>query len=262
MIGTLVGDFMGSTYEGFMMKGGTLKEVPQFYEASDLPDNCKLTDDSVVVFAEVESFLTGKPVHVTMKEWVAHYPDAGYGKMFFEWVQSPRLYNSSFGNGAACRAALLGKLYSDEKVLLKKVKQAVSVTHRTHTAIQTGEAAALMAFGKNGMEVLKEYFPALFTNGEPKPIKQLSDQGYFNCTAAATIPQALLVAASFKDPYEAMNHGIWLNQDPDTQAAIVGQVMNQAEIMKGSIAEKVINSLDKKMSHWFNRYSSEIGFKS
>ena len=73
MIGTIVGDIVGSIYEWHNIK---TKDFPFF------GDNCTFTDDTVMVVATADAIMKGASRDDFIdayKNWGREYPDAGYG---------------------------------------------------------------------------------------------------------------------------------------------------------------------------------------
>ena len=100
MYGAILGDIIGSPYE--FDCGDKTKDFPLFCKRS------WYTDDTVMTIAVAEALLDsmGKTddeirssLVNSMRRWGARYPDAGYGGMFYRWLNSevPHPYGS-FGN--------------------------------------------------------------------------------------------------------------------------------------------------------------------
>ena len=129
MIGAILGDIIGSPYEFDM--GDKTKEFPLFGRRS------QFTDDSVMTLAVAEALLDSmgkedeeirKALVASMQKWGARYPDAGYGGMFYRWLQAgdPQPYGS-YGNGSAMRASAAG---TRSRAAAVKAKAAASSRRR------------------------------------------------------------------------------------------------------------------------------------
>ena len=118
MLGAILGDIIGSTYEHHNVKS---KEFKLFTIWS------RVTDDSVMTIAVAEAFLNAKADgrlddEAAVKErlvdalhkWGNKYPKAGYGGTFRRWLASGdrRPYNS-WGNGSAMRVSPAGWMGGD-----------------------------------------------------------------------------------------------------------------------------------------------------
>ncbi|MBP5777716.1 MAG: ADP-ribosylglycohydrolase family protein [Prevotella sp.] len=105
MLGALVGDIIGSTYEFY----GTKRTDFELFE-----EGCRFTDDSVMTLA-VAKWLVEDKKHTTkmlikcMQELGQKHPGAGYGGLFYSWLyqDDPQPYNS-WGNGAGMRVSPVG----------------------------------------------------------------------------------------------------------------------------------------------------------
>jgi len=105
MLGALVGDIIGSTYEFYNTKR---MDFDLFEKRSTF------TDDSVMTLA-VAKWLIEDEAHTIhyliycMQELGKNYPEAGYGGRFCIWLEedNPQPYNS-WGNGAGMRVSPVG----------------------------------------------------------------------------------------------------------------------------------------------------------
>ena len=105
MIGSIIGDIIGSKYEFNNLKN---KEFPLF------SDESRFTDDSVMTIAVYKAFKEANGDYSHIKELLVEnmqnvgkkYISCGYGGMFYKWINSdkPAPYNS-FGNGSAMRVS-------------------------------------------------------------------------------------------------------------------------------------------------------------
>ncbi|WP_166881924.1 ADP-ribosylglycohydrolase family protein [Massilia mucilaginosa] len=74
----------------------------------------RFTDDTIITLAVAEHLLAGTPLKEAFRNWVAHYPSAGYGKLFAAWAlgaSSEELV--SWGNGALMRLGPVAALAPD-----------------------------------------------------------------------------------------------------------------------------------------------------
>lgn len=91
MLGAIAGDVIGSVHEHRPIK---TTEFPLLVPGS------RFTDDTVLTVATAHAILTGTSYQEAYRSIGRRYPDAGYGGMFLDWLESPdpRPYNS-WGNG-------------------------------------------------------------------------------------------------------------------------------------------------------------------
>jgi len=74
MLGAVIGDIVGSVFEGSGFKS---KRFPLF-----APDST-FTDDTVCTVAVAESLVRGTPPAQALRAWGRRYPERGYGAAFF-----------------------------------------------------------------------------------------------------------------------------------------------------------------------------------
>ena len=93
MIGAIIGDIIGSVYEGTEKK---TKDFPLFHPRS------KYTDDTVLTVAVADWLLNGGDLVDLFNSYYHNFPNGGYGGMFLDWAFDRRRepYNS-YGNGSA-----------------------------------------------------------------------------------------------------------------------------------------------------------------
>ena len=100
MLGTIVGDIVGSVYAWHNIK---MNDFPLFW------DDCFFTDDTVMTCAVAGAVMNGgerDDFINAMKKYGRMYPEAGYGGRFGAWLFSDnRAPYNSFGNGSAMRVS-------------------------------------------------------------------------------------------------------------------------------------------------------------
>lgn len=157
MIGSIVGDIVGSRYEWDNIKTK---------EFDFLTHDCFFTDDSIMSLAICEALLScsadysdlSQQAINTMQQIGRPYPTSGYGSHFYQWIFSdaPKPYGS-YGNGAAMRVS--GCAYVAKTIdQVKELSYAVtSVTHDHPEGIKGAEAVSVAIFlalnGKNILEI-------------------------------------------------------------------------------------------------------------
>jgi len=97
MLGAIIGDVIGSRFEGRYKKS---TDFTLFNKKSIF------TDDSVLTVACADCLLNNKTYTSAFQEYGRKYPNAGYGGNFYKWVfsENPQPYNS-WGNGSAMRVS-------------------------------------------------------------------------------------------------------------------------------------------------------------
>ena len=131
MIGAIIGDIAGSTYEFHSIK---TKDFPLFAPGSNT------TDDSLMSIAVASALMQTGESHdgfkshavTSMRQIATKYPCpmGGYGGRFRHWLVSPnpRPYGS-FGNGSAMRVSPCGDVAATLDEALELARQSAEVTH-------------------------------------------------------------------------------------------------------------------------------------
>ena len=137
MLGAVIGDIIGSVYEGNPIKAATF---PLF------STNAGYTDDTVLTIAVAYSILEGENYAVSLKHFGRKYT-AGYGANFYNWLFSSSYepYNS-WGNGSAMRVSPVGFAFDSVEDVLREARKSAEVTHNHPEGIKGAQATALAIF--------------------------------------------------------------------------------------------------------------------
>ena len=135
MLGAIVGDVLGSSFEFYPMKTKKFELLEK---------NSHFTDDTVMTVAVADSIMNEVPYVESLQKWGRKYPRAGYGGWFRKWIhqEDPKPYNS-FGNGSAMRCSSVGWLLDDEESVLEEAKKSAEITHNHPEGIKGAQAVAL-----------------------------------------------------------------------------------------------------------------------
>ena len=143
MIGSIIGDIVGSIYEF-----GNIKTK----DFDFLSDKCSFTDDSVLTVATADWILKGGQV----AKYYSHYgyenpwPMGGYGESFKIWIVRSnrqgdfRPYNSC-GNGSAMRVGPVGWAFNTREEVLAKAKESAECTHNHPEGIKGAQVTAYVS---------------------------------------------------------------------------------------------------------------------
>jgi hypothetical protein len=166
MIGAIAGDIIGSAYEWNSTKSLGF----ELFTPESTP-----TDDTILTIAVADCILHGKEYAVTFKEYGQRYPNAGYGGMFREWLNSNSLvpYNS-FGNGSAMRVSPVGFSFNTlEKVIAEATKTA-EVTHNHREGIKGARAVAAAIYLARQGETKEQIHKYIERTFEKSRLKELA----------------------------------------------------------------------------------------
>ena len=220
MIGAIIGDIAGSTYEFHSIK---TMDFPLFAPGSSY------TDDSLMSIAVASALMQTGESHdgfkshavTSMRQIATKYPCpmGGYGGRFRHWLVSSDLQPyGSFGNGSAMRVSPCGDVAATLDEALALAKQSAEVTHSHPEGIKGAQAVAAAIYlartgeSRNGIRsyIEQHFYPLEQTVDEIRPTYR------FDETCQGTVPQAITVfleSVSFED---ALRTAVSLGGDCDT----------------------------------------------
>lgn len=160
MIGSIIGDIVGSIYEFSNIK---TKDFELF------KPECEYTDDSVLTFATADWLLHGGNVAHYYSRYGQEYPYpmGGYGNGFKDWlIRSSRegIYEpyNSCGNGSAMRVSPVGWAFNTKEEVLFWARKSAECTHNHTEGIKGAQATALSILmarqGKSKEEIVLVQF--------------------------------------------------------------------------------------------------------
>lgn len=246
MIGAIIGDIVGSRFEGDDFKS---KDFNLFAR------ECRPTDDTVMTLAVGDALLAYREEggnlreHAVkkMRKWGRMYINAGYGSTFLSWLMSkdPRPYGS-WGNGAAMRVSLCGWAAKTYAEAIDFARAVTEVTHNHPEATKAAETvAALVFFARNGVgkESLKQYVdenycPIDFRLGE------IRDSYGFEVACRDAVPQAIASFLESNGFVDAIRNTVSLGGDTDTIAAIAGAIAESYYGVDEEVRAKGLGYLD------------------
>ena len=241
MLGAILGDIIGSTYEFGSIK---TKHFPLFRPG------CGPTDDSIMTIAVgracVDGDITDKEdfqskVAYHMRRLGRMYLNAGYGGMFYRWLLDSRMGPyGSFGNGSAMRVSPVAYAASSLEETEKLAAWSASVTHDHPDGIAGAQAVAgsiFLARKKESKETIRKYvednyYPLNFTLDEIRPSYR------FDVTCQGSVPQAIVCFLESESFEDAVRNAVSIGGDCDTQGAMAGAI---AEAFYG-IPEDIVST--------------------
>lgn len=274
MIGAIIGDIVGSRFEGSNHKS---KEFQLF------TSDCRPTDDSIMTLAVGKAILEAKKTRYTidnkgaydyidynvletlavqyMQQIGRHYPDCGYGGNFIEWIFSddPEPYNS-FGNGAAMRVSAAGFAGVTEMDALELSKRVTKVSHNHKEGLKGAEAVTLAIYmARKGLSkssiysrINADYYSLDFK------LDDIRSTYTFDVTCQGSVPQAIkafIEATSFED---ALRTAVSIGGDSDTIAAITGSISEAFYGVPISIKREALSYLDDHLLKLYMEWQSFI----
>ena len=225
MIGAIIGDIIGSPYEGRRMKFFD-------YDFPLLNEKSTFTDDTILTVATAKAILENRPYKDVYLEFGRKYRNKGYGSSFQEWLNSPdpHPYNS-WGNGAAMRISPIAfhmAGYTDgHDYYPEEVESSVSVTHNHPDAIRGAQAltyAIMRAIEGDNKETIKNNVSQAF-GYEFKNDWQFYRNNYrFDLTCKGTVIQAMTAFFESTGFEDCIRKSVLMGGDTDTLACMAGSL--------------------------------------
>lgn len=221
MLGTVIGDMVGSVYE---FKNHRSKWFEPLFHA-----NARFTDDSVCTVAVADALVNGRHPQEALIDWCNRYAEnGGWGKRFAEWftADQPAPYGS-YGNGAAMRISPVGLLAASLDEAFEMSDFVTNLTHNHPEAIASARAVVaaihLARHGKCPREIAA-YVEHQFGYDMALTPDQIRPSYVRTERARDSVPQALICALQATGFEDALHNAVSIGGDSDTIAAIAGGV--------------------------------------
>ena len=252
MIGAIIGDIIGSTYE--FIDNVKDKNFELFVPYS------MTTDDSVMLLAVGQALVnTHKEKDIIkiqselvkqMQNFGRAYPYSGYGLKFKEWLkeENPKPYNS-FGNGAGMRVSSVAWLYDNLEDINKYAKITASVSHNHPEGIKGAcviASAIYLARQNKTKQEIKKYIEDKFEYSF-ESISEVRKWHTFDETCQVTVPIAIQAFLEGKDFEDVLKTAIYAGGDTDTIAC-----------MACSIAEVYYEIPDKLLNFCYSKIALDL----
>ena len=289
MIGAIIGDVVGSTYEFHNTKD---------YNFKLFPEGSKYTDDTIMSLAVASTLLNLHPVfdhyiedpYAFEKEMVrlGHMfpaPTGGYGGGFATWLFNPEALKSydgkeypasasgrhpyaSNGNGAAMRVSSIGWLYngiSAHKKTCRAARASAAITHNSfdgeNGAIAVANAIRLAREGKTKEEI-RDFI--ICNNGYD--LHKTWEYWYpiykWDSTCQGTVPQAIICFLDSTDFEDAIRKAVSLGGDSDTLACITGGIAEAYyKEIPAFMKVKALDTLPDVLKDILYSFQNTVGYK-
>ncbi len=243
IIGAIAGDIIGSPYEFDSIKH---KEFPLFSKSSIF------TDDTVMTLAIADWLIedkTSKEVLIEkLKYYGQLYPNAGYGGMFKEWVESdnPSPYGS-WANGSAMRVSPVAWVGQTLEEVQSLAKTSAEVTHNHPEAIKGALAVAdaiYLARIDSSKEEIKKHIELRYNYNLSYSLEDIRPTYSFNVSCEGSVPEAIICFLKGENFEDTIRNAVSLGGDADTQAAIAGSIAAAFWEVPKEIHYKSIHRLD------------------
>jgi ADP-ribosylglycohydrolase len=261
MLGAIIGDVIGSPYE---VGSDKRKDFHLF-----LP-NCRPTDDSVMTIAvgcacaeadckneyEFKTLLAEK-----MREIGRMYPDAGYGRYFYDWlIDDDAQSYGSYSNGSAMRVSPVAWVAQSLAEAERLAKWSAEITHDHPDAIKGAQAVAAaiyMARCGRDKEQIRSYIQQKYYDLD-RTVDEIRPAYHFDVTCEGSVPEAIIAFLDSEDFEDAIRNAISLGGDGDTQAAIAGSIAEAYYGIPDDLAEQVFEYIDETLTEYYNGYAAVL----
>ena len=219
MIGSIIGDTVGSVYETIPVK---YKDFNLFHSSSSF------TDDSILTIAIADWLLNGGSLVDLFHEYYSKYPGAGWGRTFGKWakVKDKDPYGS-WGNGAAMRVGCIGWACDSLKETERLAEESAIVTHDHIEGILSAKAVAGSIFlARNGAskDEIRKYASEIGKYDLSRCLDEIRPKYKFEVYAIYSVPQAIISFLESENFEDSIRNAVSLGGDADTQACIAGSI--------------------------------------
>lgn len=257
MLNALIGDMVGSVYEGGDLKGHGLPllTVKSMY-----------TDDTVLMVATADLLMKQKASGVSTrdikpldfarayKDWGRRFPEVAYSPGFNQWLHSDSyapVY--SLGSGVTSRAIPIAWAISDEDEALELAAASALATHESAEAAQAASAVVHALF-----RILK--------GDSPDHVKRLIEERYFlpmnhdwaelhqevgfSTHAEDVATRGIAIGLTATNLTDALRLCLYIGGDTDTIGALAGGIMEarQPGVVPPALRVKADAIVEKKVA--------------
>lgn len=265
MIGAIIGDVVGSPYEGGYKRTAQTLNFPLFIDES------RFTDDTVLTAATAHTLLTPSVNSYKYrfakqyKAWAQGYPDRGYGSRFKTWVASKKMIVlDSYANGCMMRCSPIAMFYPNRDEALKRSLQSIAYTHNSpesERGVQSIVEATHMAWNGSSKEEIKAHVQIKYGHMLNLTLNELKAKASRDIRCNITAPQALICFMLSHDFESAIRYAVYSGGDTDTIAAMAG-AMAEAFYGVGSIplpmVAEIQKRVDKEILYVVNKFYAKI----
>ena len=267
MIGSVIGDIVGSIYEFDNIK---TKEFTLFQSRQEY------TDDSILTFATADWLMNGGTSGSYYLKYALEnpYPMGSYGTGFIQWVHLAsrgimKPYNSC-GNGSAMRVGPVGWACSSKEEVLQKTKESAECTHNHPEGIKGARATALCIFmARRGYdkEAIRDAISREFGYNLSMSVNEIRNRYSWDGldgagnggTCQGCVPQAIVCALEANSLEDAIRNAVSIGGDSDTIACIAGSIAEALYGVPQAIREQVLSYLPEKFKALMNRFEEKFG---
>lgn len=264
MIGSIIGDIVGSVYE-FTPNNIKTKQF-EF-----LNPNGSYTDDSILTFATADWLLHGGEVANYYSKYGEKYPwpMGGYGGEFKLWLvrsirqQDYRPYNSC-GNGSAMRVGPVGWAFDTIEEILAKAKESAECTHNHPEGIKGAQATALaIMMARHGCDKneIRSEIEKRFEYDLQFTCEQIRPTYTWGGTCQDSVPQAIVAFLDGEDYEDSIRNAISIGGDSDTIGCITGSIAEAYFGVPADLRTSAMKYLPEEFQSIISEFENKFGNK-
>lgn len=260
IIGAIAGDIIGSSREFRPIKR---KDFRLFNDYSIF------TDDTIMTLAVASWLIKDKASTKTLiseiKRFGLDYPDGGYGRMFFNWLnqENPKPYES-WGNGSAMRVSPVAWVAESLSENQRLAEMSANVTHNhpegVKGALATADAIFLARTGCSKDEI-KDHVENSYGYDLSRKLDDIRPEYTFDVSCQGSVPESIICFLEASDFEDTIRNAVSLGGDADTQAAIAGSIASAYWDVPSDIATKSLYILDYPLFEVFVKFMDMYGEK-
>lgn len=239
MIGAIIGDIVGSVYEGNPIKSTSF---PLFGKRA------VFTDDTVLTVAVAHAILERAGYAEALKHFGRRYPGAGYGGSFYEWLhRSENAPYNSWGNGSAMRVSPVGFAFDSIEAVLAEAEKSAAVTHNHPEGIKGAQATALGVYlARTGApkEEIRREITDRFAYDLNRTLEEIRPSYRFMISCQESVPESIIAFLESTDYESAVRNAVSLGGDTDTMACIAGGI---AQAYYKNIPREIIEEAEARL---------------
>ena len=270
MIGSIIGDIVGSIYEFSNIRTKDFEFFGRYVE---------YTDVSILTLATADAILAGRLSLV--EDYYVRYAEAypspmgGYGNCFQNWViQKTRTgyapaYNSC-GNGSAMRVGPVGWAFDTKNDTMNAAKVSAEGTHNHPEGIKGAQATAMCIFlARKGAskDEIQQCMEQEFGYRFPLTIAELQKRYSWNGVdregnggiCQDSVPQAIQCALQATDFEDAVRNAISIGGDSDTIGCITGSIAEALYGVPANMCEKAMTYLPENFQKLVTEFEAKYG---
>ena len=252
MIGSIVGDIVGSIYEQYPIK---TTEFPLWQP------ECRFTDDTVLTVAVADTLLNQADYTDRFRAYYERFPRAGYGGSFHGWARSPAPEPyGSWGNGSAMRVGPVGWWFHSLEETLREAERSAAVTHNHPDGIAGAKAVAACIFlarHRADKQTIQKYVEETFY-ALPASTDSIRPSYSFDISCSGTVPEAIVCALEAEDFETAIRLAISLGGDSDTLACIAGSIAEALYGVPAPLAERALLYLPESFTRILSTFEERV----